>query len=155
MTGPDRSVDFLVVGREPDEPYARPPLSKEYLAGKMGKDEVRSLEPDWWEENDVELMTRTSVMKLDTEERVAKLSTKEEVGFDKALLASGANVRRLRADGGDLDGIHYLRSYGNSEAIRADAERFDRCVLVGGSYIGSEVAATLTTAHGVECSVLM
>ena len=177
---PDRSVDFLligggiacarcaqtlrregadgsilVVGREADPPYARPPLSKEYLAGSMGKDGVREVEDGWWEENGVELMTRTSVMKLDAGERVARLSTKEEVGFDKALVATGANVRRLRVDGGDLDGIHYLRSYGNADAIRADAERFDRAVLIGGSYIGSEVAATLTSAHGVDCTILM
>ncbi len=145
---------ILVVGREPDPPYARPPLSKEYLAGKMGKDEVQSVEDGWWDENDVELMTRTSVMRLDSGERVAKLSTKEEVGFDKALLATGANVRRLKADGGELDGIHYLRSYGNSDAIRAEAESGKRAVLVGGSFIGTEVAATLTTL-GVECTVLM
>ena len=176
---PDRSVDFLligggiacmrcaetlrkegadgsilVVGREPDPPYARPPLSKEYLAGKMGKDEVQSVEDGWWEENDVELMTRTSVMKLDSGERVARLSTKEEIGFDRALVATGANVRRLKADPGDLDGIHYLRSYGNSDAIRAEAGDGKRCVLVGGSYIGTEVAATLTTL-GVECTVIM
>jgi 3-phenylpropionate/trans-cinnamate dioxygenase ferredoxin reductase subunit len=145
---------ILVVGREADPPYARPPLSKEYLAGTMGKDEVQSLEDSWWGENDVELLTRTSVMKLDTEARVAKLSTREEVGFDKALVATGANVRRLRVDGGDLDGIHYLRSYGNSDAIRAEAGEGRRCVLVGGSYIGSEVAATLT-GLGVECTILM
>ena len=176
---PDRSVDFLligggiacarcaetrrkegaegsilVVGREADPPYARPPLSKEYLAGTMEKDEVQSLPDDWWEENSVELLTRTSVMKLDTEERVARLSTREEVGFDKALLATGANVRRLRVDGGDLDGIHYLRSYGNADAIRADAEPGRKAVLIGGSYIGSEVSATLTEL-GVECTVLM
>ena len=59
---------------------------------------------EWWEEQDVELLTRTSVMKLDTDERVATLSTKETVEFDKALLATGANVRRLRVDGADLDG---------------------------------------------------
>ena len=176
---PDRSVDFLligggiacarcaetlrkegaegsilVVGREADAPYARPPLSKEYLAGDMGKETVQSLPDEWWEENSVELLTRTSVMKLDTEERVAKLSTREEVGFDRALLATGANVRRLKADGGDLDGIHYLRSYGNSDAIRAEAGEGRRAVLIGGSYIGSEVAATLTTL-GVECTILM
>jgi 3-phenylpropionate/trans-cinnamate dioxygenase ferredoxin reductase subunit len=176
---PDRSVDFLligggiacsrcaqtlrkegaegsilVVGREADPPYARPPLSKEYLAGKMGKDEVQDVEDGWWEENGVELLTRTSVMKLDAGERVARLSTKEEVGFDKALVATGANVRRLRADGGDLDGIHYLRSYGNSEAIRAEAGEGKRAVLIGGSFIGSEVAATLTTM-GVECRIVM
>jgi 3-phenylpropionate/trans-cinnamate dioxygenase ferredoxin reductase subunit len=145
---------ILVVGREPDPPYNRPPLSKEYLAGKLGKEEALSAPAEWWEENGVELMTRTSVMKLDTGERVAKLSTKEEVGFDRALVATGANVRRLRADGGDLDGIHYLRSFANSDALRAEAEEGKRAVLVGGSYIGTEVAATLTTL-GVECTVLM
>ena len=145
---------ILVVGREADPPYARPPLSKEYLGGAIGKDEVQSLPDEWWEENSVELLTRTSVMKLDAGDRVAKLSTREEVGFDKALVATGANVRRLRADGGDLDGIHYLRSYANSDAIRAEAGEGRRAVLVGGSYIGSEVAATLTTL-GVECTILM
>ena len=61
-------------------------------------------------------------MKLDTGERVATLSTKDEVGFGKALLATGANVRRLRVDGcGPATGIHYLRAFGNSDAIRADA----------------------------------
>ena len=60
-------------------------------------------------------------MKLDAGERVATLSTKEEIEFGKALLATGANVRRLRVDGCDLEGIHYLRAFGNSDAIRADA----------------------------------
>jgi 3-phenylpropionate/trans-cinnamate dioxygenase ferredoxin reductase subunit len=176
---PDRSVDFLligggiacarcartlrkegaegsilVVGREADPPYARPPLSKEYLAGSMGKDAVRDVEDSWWEENGIELLTRTSVMKLDADARVAKLSTREEVGFGKALLATGANVRRLRVDGGELGGLHYLRSYGNADAIRADAQPGRRAVLVGGSYVGCEVAATLTTM-GVECTILM
>jgi 3-phenylpropionate/trans-cinnamate dioxygenase ferredoxin reductase subunit len=150
--GADGSI--LVVGREPDPPYNRPPLSKEYLAAKLGKDDSWSVDPGWYEENGVELLTRTSVMKLDTGERVARLSTKEEIGFDKALVATGANVRRLRADGGQLAGIHYLRSFGNSDAIRAEAEPGRRCVLIGGSYIGTEVAATLTEM-GVRCTVLM
>ena len=147
---------ILVVGREPDPPYSRPPLSKEYLAGKMERAEAiaGAAEDDWYGENDVEVLTRTSVMKLDSGERVAKLSNKQEVGFDKALLATGANVRRLRVDGGDLEGIHYLRSFGNADAIRAEAGEGKRAVLIGGSYIGVEVAATLTTL-GVECKVLM
>jgi 3-phenylpropionate/trans-cinnamate dioxygenase ferredoxin reductase subunit len=94
-------------------------------------------------------------MKLDTAERVATLSTKETVSFDKALLATGANVRRLRVDGCDLDGIHYLRAFGNSDAIRAAAGEAGRVVLIGGSYIGCEVAASLTAAYGIECSIVM
>jgi 3-phenylpropionate/trans-cinnamate dioxygenase ferredoxin reductase subunit len=98
---------------------------------------------------------RTSVMKLDAEARVATLSTKEEIEFGTALLATGSNVRRLRVDGCDLDGIHYLRAFGNSEAIKADAGKHKRAVMIGGSYIGCEVAASLTAAHGVEVSIVM
>jgi 3-phenylpropionate/trans-cinnamate dioxygenase ferredoxin reductase subunit len=145
--GADGSI--LVVGREADAPYERPPLSKDYLAGKVGREDAGYGLPD-----DVELLARTSVMKLDTQGRVAKLSNKEEVGFGKALVATGANVRRLRVDGSDLDGIHYLRAFGNADAIRADAESAGRVVLVGGSYIACELAATLT-ALGHDCAMLM
>jgi len=150
--GADGSI--LLVGREADPPYERPPLSKEYLAGKADRDAATIVDAGWWEENDVELATRVSVMKLDPEARTAKLSTKEEVAFGKALLATGANVRRLRVDGSDLDGIHYLRAFGNADAIREDAGASERVVLIGGSYIGCELAATLT-AIGHQCSILM
>jgi 3-phenylpropionate/trans-cinnamate dioxygenase ferredoxin reductase component len=151
--GADGSV--LLVGREPDPPYNRPPLSKGYLQDRETRDEVLFRSDDWWQEQDLELMIRTSVMKLDPGERVATLSTKDEVEFDKALLATGANVRRLRVDGCELDGIHYLRAFANSDGIRAEADRAERVVLIGGSYIGTEVAASLTWAHGVKCSIVM
>jgi 3-phenylpropionate/trans-cinnamate dioxygenase ferredoxin reductase subunit len=93
-------------------------------------------------------------MKLDPGARTARLSTKEDVSFGRALLATGANVRRLRVDGADLEGIHYLRALGNSDAIRADADEAERVVVVGGSYIACEVAATLA-ARGTPCTVLM
>ena len=145
----------LLVGREFDPPYNRPPLSKGYLQGKESREDALFRPDEWWAEQDIELMTRTSVMKLDTAERVATLSTKDEVEFGTALIATGANVRRIRADGCDLEGIHYLRAVGNSDAIRADAEAAERAVLIGGSYIGCEVAASLTAAHGVKCSIVM
>ena len=146
---------ILVVGREPDAPYNRPPLSKGYLQEKESREDVLFRPDEWWEEQRIELLTRTSVMKFDAEARVATLSTKEEVQFDTALLATGSNVRRLRVDGCDLDGIHYLRTFGNSEAIRAEAGQHKRAVLIGGSYIGCEVAASLTAAHGVDCAIVM
>ncbi|MGH2742804.1 MAG: NAD(P)/FAD-dependent oxidoreductase [Thermoleophilaceae bacterium] len=151
--GADGSV--LLVGREPDPPYNRPPLSKGYLQAKESREDVLFRPDDWWREQDIELMTRTSVMRLDVQERLATLSTKDEIEFGTALLATGANVRRLRIDGCDLDGIHYLRAFANSEAIRAEAERAERAVLIGGSYIGTEVAASLTAAHGVRCAIVM
>jgi 3-phenylpropionate/trans-cinnamate dioxygenase ferredoxin reductase component len=146
---------ILLVGREPDPPYNRPPLSKTYLQGKESREEVLFRPDEWWDEQSIERLQRTSVMKLDTSERVATLSTKEEIEFETALLATGANVKRLRVDGCDLDGINYLRAFANSDAIRAEAQSHKRAVLIGGSYIGCEVAASLTAAYGVDCTVVM
>ena len=94
----------MIVTREPDPPYYRPALSKEYLAGKDSREGVWSNPPDWYEQTGFELLTGTSVMKLDLDARVARLSTRDEVSFGSALLATGANVRRLQVDGCDLDG---------------------------------------------------
>jgi 3-phenylpropionate/trans-cinnamate dioxygenase ferredoxin reductase component len=146
---------ICLVGREPDRPYNRPPLSKGFLQGKESKEEALFRPDDWWDEQRIDVLSRTSVMKLDPDAKVATLSDKEEVSFGAALIATGANVRRLRVDGCDLDGIHYLRAFGNSEAIKADAEQHGRAVLIGGSYIGCEVAASLTAAHGVDCEIVM
>ncbi|HEX4735498.1 MAG TPA: FAD-dependent oxidoreductase [Thermoleophilaceae bacterium] len=145
---------ILLVGREPDPPYNRPELSKKYLRGEEPKDDVLFRPDEWWGEQNIELMTRTSVTGLDVNERVATLQSGDEVRFGQALLATGSNVRRLPVEGGRLDGIHYLRTFGNSDAIRADAEQAENVVLVGGSFIGTEVAASLT-AMGKKCAIVM
>jgi 3-phenylpropionate/trans-cinnamate dioxygenase ferredoxin reductase subunit len=145
---------ILLAGREPHPPYERPPCSKDLLRGESTPEDAH-LHPDaWYAEHDIELLVRTSVMKLDLDARSAALSTRDEVGFGKALLATGANVRRLRVDGGDLDGIHYLRTLGTAESLRSDAEQAEHVVLVGGSYIACEVAASLT-AMGKRCTLVM
>ncbi len=135
---------ILLVGREPHPPYHRPPASKEYLRGEHGAEGAHVHPADWWEANGVELLTRTSVLDLDTQARTAKLSTKEEVGFDRALVATGAMVRRLAVEGAQLEGVHYLRALGNADGIRQETEGAEHVVCVGGSYIASEVAASLT-----------
>src|SRR5215212_6505072 len=145
---------ILVVGRELDAPYHRPPASKGYLMGRETKDDALVHPAGWWDEHDVELLTRTSVMALDPAAKTAKLSTKQEVAYGLALVATGAMVRRLSVEGAQLDGIHYLRALGNADTIRADVEPFDDVVCVGGSYIGSEVAASLTEL-GKRVTVLM
>jgi 3-phenylpropionate/trans-cinnamate dioxygenase ferredoxin reductase component len=146
---------ILLVGREADPPYNRPPLTKGFLRGVEPREEVLFRPDDWWEEKGIELQLRTSVMKLDAGERVAQLSNKDEIEFGNALLATGSNVRRLRVDGCELDGIHYIRTFGNSETLRADAEQAERVVIIGGSYIGTEVAASLTAAYGDKCTIVM
>ena len=139
---------ILLVGREFDPPYNRPPLTKEYLRGEESREDVLYRPDEWWAEQAIEMLTRTSVMKLDTSERVATLSTKQTVGFDTALIATGANVRRLRADGSELDGIHYIRALANSDP--REAAGAEHVVLIGGSYIACEVAASLTASMGVS-----
>jgi len=146
--------DVLLVGREPDPPYERPPASKGYLAGAQDRDACLFHDADWYARRSIELAPRTSVMRLDTGARTATLSTKEVIEFGVALVATGANVRRLRVDGAQLEGIHYLRALGNADAIRADALAAEHVVLAGGSYIACEVAATLT-ALGRRCTMVM
>jgi 3-phenylpropionate/trans-cinnamate dioxygenase ferredoxin reductase subunit len=151
-SGADGSV--LLVGREPDAPYNRPPCSKGYLQGSESREDTLFRPAGWWVEQDIELLTRTSVMSLDPHARAAKLSTKEEVQFDKALIATGANVRRLNVEGCELEEIHYLRALGNADTIRRSAEQAEHVVLIGGSYIGCEVAASLTLL-GKRCTIVM
>jgi len=150
--GADGSI--LLVGREPDPPYNRPDCSKGYLQGTESREEPLFRPDSFWAEQDIELMTRTSVTGLDLEARTAKLSTKEEVAFGQVLLATGANVRRLNVEGCQLEQIHYLRTLGNADAIRAGVAEVENVVLIGGSYIGCEVAASLTKL-GKKCTIVM
>ncbi|HEU4702983.1 MAG TPA: FAD-dependent oxidoreductase [Conexibacter sp.] len=146
--------EILLVGREPEPPYNRPPCSKGYLQGHESRDDTYFRPSAWWEEQRIDLRTRTSVMKLDTAAREATLSSKEVVSYDSALIATGANVRRLNVEGAELEGIHYLRALGNADHIRADADG-KKVVLIGGSYIGCEVAASLTAADHATCQIVM
>ena len=144
--GFDGSV--LLAGRDVDPPYERPYCSKGYLRGDVSREETYLGLPDG-----LDVRVRTSVMKLDPEARTARLPG-AELSFRHAVLATGANVRRLRVGGAELDGIHYLRALGNADAIRSDAADASRVVLIGGSYIACEVAASLT-AQGRACTLVM
>jgi 3-phenylpropionate/trans-cinnamate dioxygenase ferredoxin reductase component len=146
--------EILLVGREPEPPYERPPLSKEYLRGEAKREDAFVNPVSWYEENGVELRIGTNVMSLDLEARTAKLQGGDEIGFEKALIATGANVNILRVEGAAQEGIHYLRAFGNSDGIREAAEGAERVVLIGGSYIGCEVAASLKS-KGTDCAIVM
>jgi 3-phenylpropionate/trans-cinnamate dioxygenase ferredoxin reductase subunit len=144
---------ILLVGREPEPPYERPPLSKEYLRGDASRADAYVNEPSWYEENGVELLTGKNVMSIDAEAKTAKIQGGEEVAFGQALLGTGAMVNILRLEGAENEGIHYLRAYGNADAIREDAKEAKKVVLVGGSYIAAEVAASLA-ATGTACTMV-
>lgn len=149
--GADGSI--VIVGRESDPPYDRPPCSKEYLRGEKPREQTLLHSAEDYEQDEIEVLTRVSAMKLDTGARTVKLSNKQELSFDKALIATGANVRRLNVDGAQLEGIHYLRTLGNADTIREDVSG-KRVVMIGGSYIGTELAASLTEL-GCTCTIVM
>jgi len=144
----------LVVGRELDPPSHRPPITKGILRGTSSRQDALVHPAGWWAQHDVELLTRTTVTALDPAARTVALSTGETVGYGTALVATGGTVRRLDVEGADLDGVHYLRTPGNAESLRRDLAGAERVVCVGGSYIGCEVAASLT-AMGLHCTILM
>ena len=144
----------MIAMRELDPPYDRPPCSKDYLRGSVSREDIHLHPASWYETHAIDLRTRTGVMKLDTEARLATLANKQTVQFGQALIATGSQVRRVRVDGAELAGSHYLRAPGNSDAIRRDAEGADEAVLIGGSYIACEVAASLTLM-GKQCTMVM
>ena len=144
---------ILLASRELDPPYHRPPITKGYLQGQEPREQAFIHPPQWYQDNDIELMTRTSVMDLDPEAKTAKVG-KEDIAFNHALLATGAMVRRLSVDGAQFEGIHYLRALGNADALRGDLAGAQRLVVVGGSYIATEVAASLASL-GRPCTLVM
>ncbi len=146
--------EILLVGREPDAPYNRPECSKGYLRGEEAREEPLFRPDEWWGEQQIEMLTRTSVMELDAQARTAQLSSKEEVSFGKALIATGANVRRLNVPGCELEQIQYLRTLSNADTIREGVADAENVVLIGGSYIGCEVAASLTLM-GKQATIVM
>jgi len=150
--GADGSI--AVVSREPVPPFDRTACTKGYLRGEAAQDDVLLAPDEWWEQHDVALFTRTSALKLDAAAQTTALSDKRVLRYGQALLATGANVRRLRVDGAQLEGIHYVRGLGNADAVRADAQDAEDVVLVGGSYIATEAAASLTVM-GKRCTIVM
>lgn len=150
--GSDGSI--LVVGREAHEPYHRPPVTKGYLQGFETRAETLLHPSAWWPENDIELLTGTAVVALHPQARSAELSNGEEVRFGQALLATGARTRRLAVPGAELGGIHFLRTLGDADRLRRSLADADQVVIVGGSYVACEVAASLRTL-GRRCTLVM
>jgi 3-phenylpropionate/trans-cinnamate dioxygenase ferredoxin reductase subunit len=133
---------IVLVGDEPEAPYERPPLSKDYLRGKSPREQARVHEDGFYADHDIELLTGTTVIDLNAAARDVTLSTGERLGYDRLLLATGSEPRRLSVPGAELDGVHHLRTLADSDAIAAALEPGARAVIAGGGWIGMEVAAS-------------
>jgi 3-phenylpropionate/trans-cinnamate dioxygenase ferredoxin reductase component len=143
----------VLIGSEPERPYERPPLSKDYLRGESERTAVYLQEdPGWYDEHAVELRTATAVESLDVGGRAVVLAGGERIGYDALLLATGAEPRRPPIPGLDLEGVHFLRTLEDSDALRAVLDRGGRLVVVGAGWIGCEVAAS-ARQRGMDVAV--
>jgi 3-phenylpropionate/trans-cinnamate dioxygenase ferredoxin reductase component len=133
---------IVLVGAEPHRPYERPPLSKDFLRGETETPAWLQEDDGWYAANGVELRTSSIAASIDADAKAVVLSDGERVEFSRLLLATGGEPRRLPVPGGDLDGVHLLRTIENSNAIRATFDGGGRLVVIGAGWIGCEVAAS-------------
>ena len=130
-----------IIGDETHIPYQRPPLSKQYLAGTQPADKVFLRAEKFYADKDIQLMLDTRATQIDPSTKTINLDNGETIAYEKLLISTGSRPRRLSIVGSDLNGIHYLRTMDDVDGIRADVKPDANLVIVGGGYIGLEVAA--------------
>ncbi|MEI9989276.1 MAG: FAD-dependent oxidoreductase [Rhizomicrobium sp.] len=143
---------ITMVGDEPFAPYQRPPLSKAYLMGTMERDRL-FLKPDaFYKDANCELILGVAATRIDRATKQVHLGDGRTLGYDKLLIATGSRVRKIRCPGADLDGVHYLRGIADVDGLRAVFEPGKKLAIVGGGYIGLEVAA-VAAKRGIDVTV--
>jgi 3-phenylpropionate/trans-cinnamate dioxygenase ferredoxin reductase subunit len=131
----------IIFGDEAHPPYQRPPLSKAFLSGEMSADRLELKGTHFYEQHNVDLRLGARVLRLDPRERKVELSGGASVAYDSLLLATGARARRIPIAGADLQGVHSIRGIDDAAALREALPPGARLIIIGGGYIGLEVAA--------------
>ena len=142
-----------LIGAEPERPYERPPLTKDYLRGESERAQAYVHPDDFYAQQEIELETGTQVTAIEPGTSRVRLGDGRELGYDRLLLATGAQPRRLDVPGADLDGVYYLRTLADCDLLRARLAAGGRVVTVGAGWIGSEFAAS-ARQHGLEVTVV-
>ncbi len=143
---------IVLVGAEAERPYERPPLSKEYLIGKKPAEKGYVHPESFYAEHNIELRLGVTVTSIDPGRHEIELAAGERLHYDKLLLATGSSVIPLKVPGADLDGVHYLRTLDDSTALKTALAEGGRVVIVGGGWIGLEVASA---ARGYDAQVVL
>src|SRR5919106_1070017 len=143
----------VLIGAEADRPYERPPLSKDYVRGEVGREKVYVHDEGFYAEHDIELRLGRTAASLDTSSSDLVLDDGERLRYDRLLLTTGAEPRRLMIPGGELDGVLYLRSVQDSDTLRERLDRGGSVVVVGAGWIGAEVAAS-ARQRGLDVTLL-
>jgi 3-phenylpropionate/trans-cinnamate dioxygenase ferredoxin reductase component len=143
----------VLIGSEPQRPYQRPPLSKDYLRGDAGLDKVYLHDESFYADHDIELRTSTTVERIEPPSSEVVCDGGERLRYDRLLLTTGAQARHLSIPGAELQGVHYLRSLPESDRLRERLGRGGSLVVVGAGWIGCEVAAA-ARQMGLEVTVV-
>lgn len=146
--------DLAVVSSDSALPYERPPLSKGFLSGKDTADGILINPAEWYREHGIEVKLRTMIAKIDTRSKSLRTSSGEQLEFENLLIATGAQPRQMDCPGNDLAGIFYLRSISDAESIRSSAAGARSAVVIGGGFIGMEVASVLARKN-VETTLVI
>ncbi|TDD49970.1 NAD(P)/FAD-dependent oxidoreductase [Kribbella antibiotica] len=144
---------IVLIGSETELPYERPPLSKDVLLAKKGPESAQLHDQQWYDDNTVELRLNTTVTAIDSAGHNVTLDDGSTQAYAKLLIATGSRVRRLDVPGGDLAGIHYLRTAAESQALTDAYAAKPRVVVVGAGWIGLE-AASAAKERGCEVTVV-
>jgi 3-phenylpropionate/trans-cinnamate dioxygenase ferredoxin reductase subunit len=145
--------EIIIIGDEPHIPYQRPPLSKQYLSGEQGIERVYLRPEKFYADKSITLRIGERVESIDTGAQTLTTDVGDTVAFEKLLIATGSRPRKLNIPGSDFAGVHYLRTIADVDAIRAEFAPGKKLVIVGGGYIGLEVASVGIQA-GLEVHVL-
>ena len=142
-----------LLGDEPDPPYERPPLSKEYFSGEKSFERILIRPQAIWAERDIELQLLRRVVAVDPAEQNVVLSDGSRIGYGKLIWATGGAPRRLSCSGSDLMGVHNVRTRADADRMLAETPKVQNVVVIGGGYIGLEAAAVLAKL-GKQVTVL-
>ncbi len=149
----DRTGKIVLVANENHIPYDRVPLSKDYLIDKIPKDKLFFKKEEFYEKNEIELIPDHEAKELDTKARTLKLDDDRELTFGKLLLATGGYPRKIPINGSDLKGVYYLRTLEDCEQLKDVISHSRRAVIIGGGFIGCELAAAFAT-KGLETTIV-
>jgi 3-phenylpropionate/trans-cinnamate dioxygenase ferredoxin reductase subunit len=144
---------LLLIGNEAHRPYSRPPLSKGYLRGEAELDEVWVHEEEFYGTHDIELWPGQTVTGLDAGAATIELDGGDRVRYDRLLLATGSEPRRLDVPGAELEGVRYLRTIADANGLRERLQPGGRLVVIGAGWIGMEVAASARQV-GMDVTVI-
>ena len=145
---------IVLVGAETERPYERPPLSKDYLQGKSEREKAYVHEEHFYRDQEIELRLGAVAESIDPQASTVTLDGGQELAYDSLLLTTGAEPRRISVPGADLDGVHYLRTFDDCDALRDRlGSGSGRVAVVGAGWIGSEFAASARGA-GLDVTVI-